>query len=50
MCCGKVDELAVTLLDSKTPEMVFSSCGVLVNLTADHNHRGVLAHNGGVKK
>ena len=46
----KVGELTVTLLDSKEQEMVFCSCGVLVNLTGDPNHRDILTQNGGVKK
>ena len=44
------DELMVTLLDSKQVELVYSSCGVLINLLADPLHRGVLHQTSGVRK
>ena len=45
-----VDEMMVTLLDSGRREMVYCSCGVLINLMADAHHRVMLNSNGGVQK
>ena len=40
----------VTLLDSSRYELVYASCGVLVNLMIDPIHRTVLQSTGGVMK
>uniref|UniRef100_A0A671NVK1 Armadillo repeat-containing protein 2-like n=1 Tax=Sinocyclocheilus anshuiensis TaxID=1608454 RepID=A0A671NVK1_9TELE len=40
----------VTLLDSKTPDVCFSACGVLINLSADPENRAVLRATGTVQK
>ena len=45
-----VDELLITVLDSNKLELVYATCGVLVNITGDPNHRDVLGKNQGVKK
>ena len=45
-----VDEMMVALLDSGRRELVYSACGVLVNLMTDTNYRQSLAENGGVRK
>ncbi|XP_067273748.1 armadillo repeat-containing protein 2 isoform X3 [Pseudorasbora parva] len=46
----KVDQFVVTLLDSKTPDVCFSACGVLINLSADPDNRAVLRVEGTVQK
>lgn len=49
--CILVDELLVTLLDSKHIELVYAVCGVLVNLMMDRGDSiGVLKDSNGVKK
>uniref|UniRef100_A0A8C1L8Q1 Armadillo repeat containing 2 n=1 Tax=Cyprinus carpio TaxID=7962 RepID=A0A8C1L8Q1_CYPCA len=40
----------VTLLDSKTPDVCFSACGVLINLSADPENRAMLRATGTVQK
>lgn len=45
-----VDEMMVALLDSGQREVVYCTCGVLVNLMADPTHRDVLATNSGIRK
>lgn len=35
----KVHQFVVTLLDSKNPDVCFSACGVLINLSADSENR-----------
>ena len=40
-----VDQLLLLLLDSESRDLVCSSCGVLINLTADHMYRSVLSNN-----
>ena len=45
-----VDEMMVALLDSGCRELVYSACGVLVNLMTDTDYRQSLAENGGVRK
>ena len=45
-----VDELLITLLDSSRYELVYASCGVLVNLMTDIIHRPTLVSGGGVGK
>ncbi|XP_066275895.1 armadillo repeat-containing protein 2-like [Branchiostoma lanceolatum] len=46
----KVDAIMVTLLDSGSREVVFTSCGVLINLMVDEKRRPTLKEEGGVKK
>ena len=45
-----VDEIMTTLLDSERMELVYASCGVLINMMADAHHRATLARMGGVRK
>lgn len=46
-----VDELLITLLDSKHIELVYAVCGVLVNLMIDRESLHViLRKNNGVRK
>lgn len=40
----------VTILDSGRREMVFSACGVLINILADSAYHQNVAKNGGVQK
>lgn len=40
----------VTLLDSGRREMVYSACGVLINILADSAYHPNVAKNGGVQK
>ena len=40
-----VDQLLLLLLDSESRDLVYSSCGVLINLTADHMYRSILSNN-----
>ncbi|XP_038044159.1 armadillo repeat-containing protein 2-like [Patiria miniata] len=46
----KVDEMMVTLLDARNREVVYTACGVLINLMADENRRHILKEEGGIKK
>uniref|UniRef100_A0A8C1C196 Armadillo repeat containing 2 n=1 Tax=Cyprinus carpio carpio TaxID=630221 RepID=A0A8C1C196_CYPCA len=46
----KVEQYVVTLLDSKTPDVCFSACGVLINLSADPENRAMLRATGTVQK
>ncbi|XP_043075220.1 armadillo repeat-containing protein 2 isoform X2 [Puntigrus tetrazona] len=46
----KVEQYVVTLLDSKTPDVCFSACGVLINLSADPDNRAMLRATGTVRK
>ncbi|KAI2652055.1 Armadillo repeat-containing protein 2 [Labeo rohita] len=46
----KVEQFVVTLLDSKTPDVCFSACGVLINLSADPDNRATLRAEGTVQK
>ena len=48
--CGVVDELLVTLLDSKDLALVYAACGVLVNLLVDGRHRHTITNNSGLRK
>ena len=50
MCSILVDQLLLLLLDSESRDLVYSSCGVLINLTADHMYRSILANNATVGK
>ncbi len=45
-----VDELLITLLDSSKLELVYATCGVLVNVTGDPKHKSILEKNQGVTK
>ncbi len=45
-----VDELLITLLDSSKLELVYATCGVLVNITGDAKHKSILEKNQGVTK
>nr|XP_055041919.1 armadillo repeat-containing protein 2 isoform X2 [Misgurnus anguillicaudatus] len=46
----KVHRFMVTLLDSKNPDVCFSSCGVLINLSADPENRALLRVEGTMQK
>ncbi|KAK7150199.1 hypothetical protein R3I93_011455 [Phoxinus phoxinus] len=46
----RVEQFVVTLLDSKTPDVCFSACGVLINLSADPDHRAALRAEGTTQK
>uniref|UniRef100_A0A8C1T7C2 Armadillo repeat containing 2 n=1 Tax=Cyprinus carpio TaxID=7962 RepID=A0A8C1T7C2_CYPCA len=48
--CVSVEQYVVTLLDSKTPDVCFSACGVLINLSADPDNRAMLRAEGTVQK
>ena len=50
--CGiLVDEVLLTLLDSKHIELVYAVCGVIVNITMDTGeHLNTFRANDGVKK
>ena len=48
--CDTVDEVAVTLLDSGRREVVYASCGLLVNLLSDTTCQDNVALNGGLRK
>jgi len=45
-----VEQFVVTLLDSKTPDVCFSACGVLINLSADPDNRAALRVEGTILK
>ena len=45
-----VDEMMVVLLDSGKREVVFTACGVLINLMADEEKRPMLRREGGIRK
>ncbi|XP_071492029.1 LOW QUALITY PROTEIN: armadillo repeat-containing protein 2-like [Diadema antillarum] len=46
----KVDEMMVMLLDSGNREVVYTACGVLINLMADEIRRPTLKKEGGISK
>ncbi|XP_033741538.1 armadillo repeat-containing protein 2-like isoform X1 [Pecten maximus] len=46
----KVDQMMVTMLDSGNREVVYISCGVLINFMVDEEKRPALKKEGGVKK
>ncbi|KAA0708520.1 Armadillo repeat-containing protein 2 [Triplophysa tibetana] len=46
----KVHQFVVTLLDSKNPDVCFSACGVLINLSADSENRALLRVEGTTQK
>ena len=45
-----VDEMMISLLDSGSHEIVYTSCGVLINMMVDCEKRSVLKEEGGIKK
>ena len=45
-----VDEVMVELLVANDKEVVFTACGVLINLMSDEERRGVFRKHGGVSK
>ncbi|XP_071954692.1 armadillo repeat-containing protein 2-like [Antedon mediterranea] len=47
---NKVDEMMVTLLDSGNREIVYTACGVLINLMVDKSRRPMLKSEGGIRK
>lgn len=49
-CMCAVDEAMVAMLDSDNREVVYTACGVLINLMADDEKRKVLRKQGGVSK
>ncbi|KAI7799789.1 putative armadillo repeat-containing protein 2 [Triplophysa rosa] len=46
----KVHQFVVTLIDSKNPDVCFSACGVLINLSADSENRALLRVEGTTQK
>ncbi|KFP87197.1 Armadillo repeat-containing protein 2, partial [Apaloderma vittatum] len=46
----KIYKFMITLLDAKNPDICFSACGVLLNLTIDKNKRALLMEEGGIGK
>ncbi len=42
--------MMVTLLDAGNMEIVYTACGVLINMMADEHRRPVLKKEGGIKK
>ncbi|XP_036438207.1 armadillo repeat-containing protein 2 [Colossoma macropomum] len=47
---NKVHQFVVTLLDSKNPDVCFSACGVLMNLSVDSENRAMLRKEGAIQK
>ncbi|CAH1799821.1 unnamed protein product [Owenia fusiformis] len=47
---NKVDEMMVALLDSGSREVVFTACGVMINIMVDEEKRAVLKQEGGIRK
>uniref|UniRef100_A0A8B9JZQ0 Armadillo repeat containing 2 n=1 Tax=Astyanax mexicanus TaxID=7994 RepID=A0A8B9JZQ0_ASTMX len=47
---NKVHQFIVTLLDSKNPDVCFSACGVLMNLSVDPEYRTILRKEGAIQK
>lgn len=45
-----VDEMLISLLDSGSHEIVFTACGVLINMMVDPEKRSLLKDEGGIKK
>ncbi|XP_031438129.1 armadillo repeat-containing protein 2 isoform X2 [Clupea harengus] len=46
----KVHQFVVTLLDSKSSDVCFSACGVLINLSAEPHNRHTLRQEGVIQK
>ena len=49
-CFVSVDEMMISLLDSGSHEIVYTVCGVLINMMVDCDRRSVLKEEGGIKK
>ncbi|XP_062857223.1 armadillo repeat-containing protein 2 [Trichomycterus rosablanca] len=47
---NKAHQFVLALLDSKNPEVCFSACGVLMNLSADPDNRTIVNQEGAVNK
>jgi len=47
---NKVLDVLVTLLDSNNPELIFATCGVLINMMVDVEYRKYLKHYDGITK
>ncbi|XP_066532253.1 armadillo repeat-containing protein 2 [Hoplias malabaricus] len=47
---NKVYQVFVALLDSKNPDVCFSACGVLMNLSVDPENRTILSKEGAIHK
>lgn len=45
-----VDEMMISLLDSGSHEIVYTACGVLINMMVDCEKRSILKDEGGIKK
>ena len=45
-----VDEMMMTLLDAGSREVVYTACGVLINLMADEHRRPLLKEENGIQK
>lgn len=48
--CDSVHQFVVALLDSKNPDVCFSACGVLTNLTVDPKNRTLINEEGAVRR
>ena len=46
----EVVQMLITLLESADREVVFCSCGVLINLMVDNENRQIFQENKGVRK
>ncbi len=42
--------MMISLLDSGSHEIVYTACGVLINMMVDCDRRSVLKEEGGIKK
>ncbi|XP_072535058.1 armadillo repeat-containing protein 2 isoform X2 [Salminus brasiliensis] len=47
---NKVHQFVVAMLDSKNPDVCFSACGVLMNLSVDPENRAMLRKEGAIHK
>ncbi|XP_026774020.3 armadillo repeat-containing protein 2 isoform X2 [Pangasianodon hypophthalmus] len=47
---NQVHQFVVALLDSKNPDVCFSACGVLTNLTVDPKNRTIINEEGAIHK
>uniref|UniRef100_T1J4M8 Armadillo repeat-containing protein 2 n=1 Tax=Strigamia maritima TaxID=126957 RepID=T1J4M8_STRMM len=43
-------DMMITTLDSRNKELVYTSCGVLINFMADEDKREILKNEGGIRK
>ncbi|KAJ8315287.1 hypothetical protein KUTeg_007437 [Tegillarca granosa] len=46
----KIDQMMITMLDSGNREVVYISCGVLINFMVDEEKRPILRNDNGIKK